>query len=438
MATLRPAASFWTAAAVIVLSQWGGAAPSVVYPLYAQQWGLTTIVTTTVFAVYPVALAVVLALFGGISDAVGRRAALLIGLALMGIGGLVFALAPSVAWLYVGRLAQGAGVGVALGAASAALVDFNTSPNPARASSVNTMSSSLGLVASVVIGGALVQYAPSPMRLSFWLLLLLIVVALAFASLMPRRDRFDPEGRPDTSAGWRPRPIGVPGGTRRIFLASAFSGFVGLGLGSIILSLGAQIAKSLIHTDSALVQGLILGISAVLIGVVGLAARFLSPRTSAIAGGLTAAASILLFIPAASQHSIALYVISQVLGGAGMGFSLLGGIGYIHRYAPAHHRGQLISAFYLACYVAQGLISTFAGLAATEWGLQSAINVFAPIIAVIGVMATLVAITMRTPSTATPVRQAVTRQPGRDAPRHHNQRPDGHRVQCDSVAEPSK
>jgi hypothetical protein len=32
MATLRPAASFWTAAAVIVLSQWGGAAPSVVYP----------------------------------------------------------------------------------------------------------------------------------------------------------------------------------------------------------------------------------------------------------------------------------------------------------------------------------------------------------------------------------------------------------------------
>jgi MFS family permease len=429
MATLRPAASFWIAAAVIVLSQWGGAAPSVVYPLYAQQWGLTTLVTTTVFAVYPVALAVVLALFGGISDAVGRRAALLIGLALMGIGGLVFALAPSVAWLYVGRLAQGAGVGVSLGAASAALVDFNTSPNPARASSVNTMSSSVGLVASVVIGGALVQYAPSPMRLSFWLLLLLIVVTLAFASLMPRHDRFDSEGRPRTSAGWRPRPIGVPGGTRRIFLASAFSGFVGLGLGSIILSLGAQIAKNLIHTDSALVQGLILGISAVLIGVVGLTARSLPPRTSSITGGLTAAASILLFIPAASQHSIALYVISQVLGGAGMGFSLLGGIGYIHRFAPAHHRGQLISAFYLACYVAQGLISTFAGLAATAWGLQSAINVFAPIIAAIGVMATLVAITIRTPSTATPVWPQARRQLGSDASRHHDQRSDEQPVQ---------
>jgi MFS family permease len=402
MATLRPAASFWTAAAVIVLSQWGGAAPSVVYPLYAQQWGLTTIVTTTVFAVYPVALAIVLALFGGISDAVGRRAALLIGLALMAIGGLAFALAPSVAWLYVGRIAQGAGVGVSLGAASAALVDFNTSQNRAWASSVNTMSSSVGLVASVVIGGALVQYAPYPTRLSFWLLLLLIVMTLAFASMMPRHDRFDSAGKPGTSAGWRPRPIGVPRGTRRIFLTSACSGFVGLGLGSIILSLGAQIAKNLIHTESALVQGLILGISAVLIGAVGLAARSLPPRTSSIAGGLTAAASILLFIPAAGQHSIALYVISQVLGGAGLGFSLLGGIGYIHRYAPAHHRGQLISAFYLACYVAQGVISTCAGLAATAWGLQNAITVFAPIIAVLGVLAALVAVTTRTPSAVHP------------------------------------
>jgi MFS family permease len=93
-------------------------------------------------------------------------------------------------------------------------------------------------------------------------------------------------------------------------------------------------------------------------------------------------------------------VISRILGGSGLGFSLLGGIGFIHRYAPAPHRGQLVSAFYLACYVAQGLISTFA---ATAWGLQSAINVFAPIIAVIAVLATAVASTTRTPFTTTTV-----------------------------------
>ena len=120
-------------------------------------------------------------------------------------------------------------------------------------------------------------------------------------------------------------------------------------------------------------------------------------------------AAILLFIPAAASHSLALYVISQVLGGAGLGFSLLGGIGFIHRYAPAHHCGQLVSAFYLACYVAQGLISTLAGLAATAWGLQNAIDIFAPIIAVFGVLATFVAVGTRTPATATPVQQLASR-----------------------------
>lgn len=108
-------------------------------------------------------------------------------------------------------------------------------------------------------------------------------------------------------------------------------------------------------------------------------------------------------------------MVSQVLGGAGLGFSLLGGIGYIHRYAPAHHRGQLISAFYLACYVAQGVISTFAGLAATAWGLQNAIDVFAPIIAVLGVLAALIAVTTRTPSGSGPAGNPVAEAGGTPA-----------------------
>ncbi|MED7828598.1 hypothetical protein [Streptomyces chiangmaiensis] len=36
MTTLRPVASFWTAALAVVPALWAGAAPSVVYPVYAQ------------------------------------------------------------------------------------------------------------------------------------------------------------------------------------------------------------------------------------------------------------------------------------------------------------------------------------------------------------------------------------------------------------------
>ncbi|MFB2598704.1 MFS transporter [Herbiconiux sp. P17] len=383
--------SFWTAAFVVVLTQWGSAAASVTYPLYAQEWDLTPLVTTTIFAIYPVTLVIVLTLFGGISDHIGRRAALLIGVSLLAAGGLALALAPDVVWLYIGRAIQGAGVGLSLGAASASLVDFNATGNPSRASSVNTLAQSVGLVAATVVGGALIQYAPLPLHLSFWLLFTLILLAIVLITFMPKHDPYDSDGNLKSSGNaWKPRPVGVPNGSRRIFIASAFAGFTGLGVGSIILSLDAQIAKDLIHTDSALIQGLILAISSVFIGVVALAFRRVPPRISVVIGGLTSALAILLFIPSASLHSLPIYLIAQVFAGAALGFSLLGGIGLIHRYAPAHHRGMLISAFYLVAYVGQGLVSTLAGITATGAGLAMTVDVFAPILAVVGVATAIV------------------------------------------------
>lgn len=396
MTTLRPSTSFWTAAFVVVLTQWGSAASSVTYPLYAARWSLTPLTTTTVFAVYPVALVIVLVLFGAISDYVGRRAALLYGVGLLAVGGLALALAPGVEWLYIGRIIQGAGVGLSLGAASASLVDFNTSSNPARASSINTLAQSIGLVAATVVGGALIQYAPLPLHLSFWLLLILIVGALALIRFMPRHDPYDSDGSLKYEGNaWKPRPIGVPKGTRRIFLASAFAGFSGLGIGSIILSLDAQIAHDLIDTKSAFIQGLILAISSIFIGVVAYAFKRTPPRISIVVGGVAGAVAILLFVPAASLHSLQIYLIAQVFAGAALGFSLLGGIGLIHRYAPAHHRGMLISAFYLVAYIGQGLVSTLAGITATASSLEFTIDLFAPILAAIAIVSSIVALMTR-------------------------------------------
>ena len=61
-------ASFLTAAAVVAHTIWTSAAPALTYPLYAQQWHLTTFATTAIFAVYPVFVVVTLVLFGNVSD----------------------------------------------------------------------------------------------------------------------------------------------------------------------------------------------------------------------------------------------------------------------------------------------------------------------------------------------------------------------------------
>jgi MFS family permease len=66
------------------------------YPLYAQEWNLTPTVITAIFAIYPIVVVLVLICFGEISDYIGRRATMLLGLGASLLGVLCFAVAPSV------------------------------------------------------------------------------------------------------------------------------------------------------------------------------------------------------------------------------------------------------------------------------------------------------------------------------------------------------
>lgn len=77
------------------------------YPLYAAEWQLTPAVTTSIFAVYPSLVVGTLIRFGDISDYIGRRLAMLLGLAASLIGVLLFAAAPTVHWIFIGRAFMG-------------------------------------------------------------------------------------------------------------------------------------------------------------------------------------------------------------------------------------------------------------------------------------------------------------------------------------------
>ena len=75
---------------------WASAAPALAYRLYAQEWHLSHTATTGIFAVFPIAVVAMLVGFGGISDQIGRRAAMLLGLGASLIGTVLFAVAPNV------------------------------------------------------------------------------------------------------------------------------------------------------------------------------------------------------------------------------------------------------------------------------------------------------------------------------------------------------
>jgi hypothetical protein len=82
-------ASFWVSAGVVTHIFWTSAAPAMTYRLYAEQWHLTPTATTAIFAVYPIVVVAVLIGFGDLSDHIGRRFTMLLGLGASLIGTLL-------------------------------------------------------------------------------------------------------------------------------------------------------------------------------------------------------------------------------------------------------------------------------------------------------------------------------------------------------------
>lgn len=134
-----------------------------------------------------------------------------------------------------------------------------------------------------------------------------------------------------------------------------------------------------------------LSISYLVIGLTAVGASTLPPWASIFGGAVSTITGLTLLLAAAELHLFAVFVAAAVVCGAGYGLSMSGDIGLASINAPAHHRGRLLSAVFLAAYLVQGAIAFGAGLTATQVGLQQAVAIFAPIIGGLGLV-TLAAI----------------------------------------------
>lgn len=369
--TLGRRASFHVAAAVVAHTLWTSAAPALTYPLYAARWHLTPTVTQGMFAVYPVAVVLTLLLFGNLSDHIGRRAAILAGVAssLLGVG--VFALAPRVAWLYAGRALMGIGVGLSASPGTAALVEFSAPGAQARANVVATAATAFGLGMATLSGGALIQYAPWPLRLNFLVLFGVLAAVFAAAWFLPRPTAAERA----TAPPWRPGALAVPRGIARVFATATAAVAAGYVLGALMLSLGSRIALDLIGSSNALVNGAVLALFAAVTGVTAVFARRLPGARAIQAGGVVAAAALTLLLLAASQRALSAFLLASALSGAGYSLLFLGGLTLINAHAPARHRAGTLSTIYLVGYLAMGATALALGAIATRWGLRVAIEI---------------------------------------------------------------
>jgi MFS family permease len=374
--SLSPAHSFWAAAATIVVILWTSAAPAVVYPLYADQWELTPTVTTALFAVYPGALVLTLIFVGNVSDYTGRRPAILIGMMGCLVGSALFAVGPSIVWLFLGRALMGAGVAFSFSAATVAMVEYSAPHQVERASAVATAASAVGLTVGLVLGGVLVQYGPVPTHLPFWVLTAVTAAVTAACWFLPRDVVDHPLQR------WRPQLPRIRRGLRGLFAAAALAVTTAYATGGLMLSLGSQIGKELIDSDNALTNGAVLGLTWVVMGVTAIAARRVPAPILIVAGALMTATGVAALFASTQLHSLSWFLVFTVVCGVGYSGVFLGGLTVISEHAPSDHRGTVTSAVFLLAYLTQGSIVAVLGAAATKFGLEIAVNAGSTAIAV--------------------------------------------------------
>src|SRR3954453_15148123 len=158
--TLSPRLAYRLVAAVIGLALFASGTPSPLYTTYRELWGFSSVVLTLIYATYAFGVLASLLFAGRISDQWGRRPVLLLALGTLLATSVVFMLADSVAWLFVARGIPGLATGLALGAASAALLDLHPRRDPAGAGLTNSVVSAGGMGLGGGVGARLLGGGP--------------------------------------------------------------------------------------------------------------------------------------------------------------------------------------------------------------------------------------------------------------------------------------
>jgi MFS family permease len=300
---------------------------------------------------------------------------LLIALGALIAASILYIFAASVVWLFAARAVQGLATGVALGTASAGLLDFHPRRDPEGAGLMNGSVSAAGLGFGALVSAAAVQLLPAPRVVPYALVLALFAVAFAGVLVMPEpvadraRLRLTPQ---------RPR---VPAQVRPPFVLAALAVAAAYSIGGLFFALGPQLSAQVFATGNHLVTAL----SLFLLAGVGSVAQLAYGRRAAWAavtgGSVALAAGVGLIALSAAEEAPVPLLIGSVVGGAGFGVAFLGALRNLSAAIPPNHRAGVMSAFFLVAYSALALPAVLAGLVVGQVSLASTFAIFGAAVA---------------------------------------------------------
>ena len=367
--TARSALPFWCVSAVTALVLFASAAPSPIYPLYQQLWGFSSFTLTIVFAVYVIALLVMLLTVGSISDHIGRRPVLLVGIALLIVAMVAFALADGVGTLIAARVLQGVATGAILGALSATMLDLQ--PDEQTGAMANGAAPGIGLSAGVVVSGVFVEYVPDPRVAVYVLTGVALVGALLVVVWLPETSpRVGFDDRRHLVSTIAPR-ASVPSAVAPVFVAGLPVMLATWSLGGLQLSLGSSVVARILGITNHAAAGAALAVFFVVAAISSVAFSSMDPEPKRAVGLGALFVGVLVTLAGALAASTPIYLIGSGIAGVGFGTAFVAVVALLGSVTPAAERGRVFAAVFVASYLGFSVPAVVAGAATGHFGLRT-------------------------------------------------------------------
>lgn len=375
MASTRTSFAFALLAYAFAAIMVGTTLPTPLYALYSEQMHFAVLTTTVIYATYAGGVLFALLVFGGWSDAIGRRPVLLAGVGAALASAVMFLFADSVPELLVGRVLSGLSAGVFTGTATAAVIEAAPASWRTRAAAVATIANIGGLGTGPILAGILAQYAPSPLKLTYLVHIgLMVLAAVAILSVPETSSRTGKLGL---------QRLSVPPEVRSVFITAALAAFAGFAVTGLFTSVAPSLLTNVIgignHALAGLMAGSIFGASA----IAQIAGTRIEPQRAVALGCAILAVGMGILVVALHYSSLPGLIAAAVVAGAGQGISFSRGLAAVAERTPAERRAEVSSTYFVVAYIAISIPVIGEGFAAQAWGLRTGGTVFAVAVGVL-------------------------------------------------------
>lgn len=364
-----------------LVTMFGTTLPTPLYPLYQQQFALSEMMVTIIYAVYAAGVIAALVLAGRWSDEIGRRRIMFAALAFSAASAIVFLFDAGLATLLLGRVLSGISAGLATGTATVMIIELAPKHRKGMATLIATAVNMGGLGLGPLIGGLFAEYAPWPLHLIFIIDLVLVAIAATGVFLAPETIAIT--GHPRL----RPQRLSLPREVRGVFIPASIACFAGFAVLGLFTAVAPAFLGEVLGLPNLALTGLVVFILFAS-STVGQSSLGIVPQKLALPGGcLLLAAGGLLVGAGINIESFALLVAGAVLSGFGQGLGFRAGMAAVTAAAPVERRGEVTSTFFVVIYVAISIPVIGVGVAADALGLRQAGTGFAIGVAVLSLIA---------------------------------------------------